>query len=362
MMDNSLLTMNKEYIIPLLRRIHKNQEIIAPVKEKEDVLFSVIKSMDEITLDYKNAVLSPKGFFFPQQEVIFKYKEVSGDYELSFTITDKKRLIFGIRSCDLKALSFLDAVYLGRYKDPYYQKKREDTTLINLVCVSPDTNCFCVYANSGPMAEEGFDLQFVPLSNRFTIHVGSKKGQDIVEKYHYLFQEGTQKDLDEEYEVVHETKTKFLRYGEFATITQKLIQEEVEESLWKMLGDRCQNCGGCAYVCPTCSCFNVIDRPTTEREGVRIRTWDSCTLFGFTHLAEGLNPRKEKKDRIKRRFYHKLDCYMGRWGTCGCVGCGRCVTACLGGIDMSHVIHQIRMEEYGEYISAKDSEDYRYKG
>jgi formate hydrogenlyase subunit 6/NADH:ubiquinone oxidoreductase subunit I len=347
MKKDKIFVINKDFIIPLLRKLQKEYEIIAPVKLKgEDVVFNVITSVDEICLEYKNTLIPPKRFLFPQSEVIFKYKRLSnGDYQIQpAKFIENKRIIFGIRSCDVKGILILDKVFIsGEYKDLYYQTRRENTTLISIGCTEPDINCFCLQKDTGPVLKEGFDLQLIPLNNKYTVHIGSAKGNYIIEKFGYFFQEAQAEDLEEEDKVVYEAKSKFSNRVGFYTITQKLKSGQVEEDLWEKLGEKCFVCGGCSYICPACSCFNIIDRPISEKEGIRIRSWDSCALFGFTRLASGLYPRKEKKDRIKHRFFLKLDYYSNKT-SCTCVGCGRCITTCLGNIDMAEVIQMIRIE------------------
>ncbi len=100
---------------------------------------------------------------------------------------------------------------------------------------------------------------------------------------------------------------------------------------WEYFGNKCITCGGCSFVCPTCTCFNVFDRVFREGNGERLRSWDSCLYGGFTKEASGHNPRASKGSRLKRRHEHKLLYHTDRetYGSMStCVGCGRCSDCC----------------------------------
>ncbi len=112
---------------------------------------------------------------------------------------------------------------------------------------------------------------------------------------------------------------------------------------WKIVGDRCLECGGCSYVCPACTCFTVSEKKTGPNEIERVRMWDACALSGFTRMAGGHNPRQAVHDRRNRRFFRKLAHYfIQRELSMACVGCGRCVSVCHGDVGMPSVVEIIR--------------------
>ena len=116
----------------------------------------------------------------------------------------------------------------------------------------------------------------------------------------------------------------------------------VAATLWEDVADRCLECGACNFVCPTCYCFSVKDQ---RRDGhwVRCKTWDSCQYGACTLEASGDNPRVRVRDRVNRRFFHKLSAqYYRRDGAVGCVGCGRCIKVCFGATDMPAVVAAVR--------------------
>jgi len=335
--------LNKEYLTGFLRKIAKERELVAPIKNPHgDTLFEVVSSVDDISLDLESKPVVPsKNFFFPHTETLFDYERKGKQYIFKETLPNVSRVFFGLRSCDLWAVLFLDVVFQENFKDRYYLNRRSNTILINIGCSEPMQSCFCKSAKSGPFLTHGYDLQLTDLGDRFFVEVGRPRGGRLVEEWNYFFTPATKKDKDEQYEIVLEAESKFQQIVDFDTATSRLINEEVDDALWDELGNRCQGCGGCAYVCPTCYCFNIVDLPVSETEGQRVRTHDACTLAGFTRLAGGHNPRKVRSRRIRRRFYHKL-CYdQEKYHRPSCVGCGRCVEICFGHVDMIHFIRTV---------------------
>ncbi len=337
------LILNKEHLKSFLRKLAKKHELIAPVKNAGgDTLLEVIHSVDEVTLDLKTKpVMPPKNFFLPRSETLFKYQRKGNEYRFDEMLDDTPRILFGLRSCDLWGILFLDMIFQENFKDRYYLNRRINTVLINIGCNEPMENCFCRSTKSGPFLTHGYDLQLTDLGDRFFVEVGRPRGRELVEEWNYFFSPATEKDREQQYEMILEAESRFHQIVDMDTAVSRLMNDEVDETLWEELGNRCQNCGGCAYVCPTCYCFNIVDIPVSETEGERKRIQDSCTFSGFTRLAGGYNPRHERKRRIRRRFYHKLYYDSKKHRRPSCVGCGRCVEICFGRVDMINFIKMI---------------------
>jgi len=152
--------------------------------------------------------------------------------------------------------------------------------------------------------------------------------------------------LQERRELAQEAENRFAEdKAYFAAALRKVTFDRVPERLWQEMGERCLGCGGCTFVCPTCSCFTVADAQAGDA-GERSRLWDSCLYETYTLEASGHNPRARRQHRVKARFFHKLSYQFARRnGVHGCVGCGRCVAVCLGGNDMPAVTAAIRRGE-----------------
>jgi heterodisulfide reductase subunit C len=130
-----------------------------------------------------------------------------------------------------------------------------------------------------------------------------------------------------------------------ATGIRKVTARKVAEEIWRRMAARCIECGGCSFVCPMCTCFDVADLQESGDCGRRERSWDCCQYAGYSREASGFNPRPDKTSRFKRRFHHKLSYFnLLADGVHGCVGCGRCVQTCFGEVDMPAVVNAIRTE------------------
>jgi ferredoxin len=337
------LILRKEHLKPFLRKITKERVLIAPVKNHYgDTMLEVISSVDKVALDLAaKPVMPPKNFFLPQTETLFTYQRNGTGYRFHEVLENTPNVFFGLRSCDLWSILFLDMMFQENFKDRYYLNRRSNAVLINIGCNKPMENCFCSSIKSGPFLEHGYDLQLTDLGDRFLVEIGRPKGKALIDEWSYFFTRPTVRDREARYEIVLEAESKFKEIVDLNTAVSYLMNDAMDDALWEELGNRCQSCGGCAYVCPTCYCFNIVDRPVSKTAGERVRMRDACTFGGFTRLAGGYNPRHEKGRRIRRRFYHKL-CYDNeKYHLPGCVGCGRCVEICFGHIDMIHFIKMV---------------------
>jgi len=338
----------KKDINILIGRYLKEATVIAPIKTTYgDIIFNPVNSPSEIVLDQgiENSIIPPKELFLPQEETLFIYRRYKNDYKLEPSIVDEqKRIIFGLRSCDLSAILFLDKFFTNNIEDIYYVQKRKNTTLISLGCNQPQDTCFCICTDCGPFLTYGFDLQLIDLGDKYFVEISTAKGEEIIKDNKNLFKDVSVADVKKKQEVVESAKDKFkTARAYFSKSIRKLSEGKVDKDVWTELGQRCFSCGGCSYVCPTCSCFDVVDLLKSSDEYNRIRTWDSCMFAGFTKEASGHNPRLEKKDRVYRRYYHKLSYqYIEKNEAHGCVGCGRCIVTCLGQINMPVAVEKIR--------------------
>jgi len=196
-------------------------------------------------------------------------------------------------------------------------------------------------AKTGPFAKKGYDLQFVGNGDAYFVETGTISGEKFVTKYAKYFKDA-EKSVNK---VVPEIKSKASDAVELKVDFQKALElmardDFVPEENYKRIGERCIYCGGCLYVCPTCTCFNIFDN-IKDADGARIRNWDACVFEGYTRETSGHNPRKEKWLRTSRRYEHKLKYDYKITGMSGCVGCGRCLSSCPVGIGISKFIQEI---------------------
>jgi formate hydrogenlyase subunit 6/NADH:ubiquinone oxidoreductase subunit I len=315
-------------------------EVLSPMKtENGDCIFGAF-SEKTFTLDYKKPPLSPKSVLFPQAEIIFNVE--NNNYQQ--VVGSKKTLIFGMRACDMMGIRQASS-FMGRdNKDIYYQAKQNAAATIVMACPGPQNEtCFCTTTRSGPVAGTGFDLQFYDTGNAFLIEIGSPRGSELLSgmSLSEINDSAAKKQIDEF------TKKAVKAIPEVKSVINamnKLKDKKVEDKVWEDFGAKCITCGGCAFVCPTCTCFNVYDQQFSSGNGIRLRSWDACLYGGFTREASGHNPRLNQALRLKRRHEHKLFDYNKidiQDGLCGCVGCGRCSDYCPVHIGTLEVVKAI---------------------
>ncbi|MBI4691359.1 MAG: 4Fe-4S dicluster domain-containing protein [Nitrospirae bacterium] len=323
-----------------LRQLRKEMLLIGPMHgENGDIVLKTVENIHEIVLDCPALIPSPKEFLFPQKEEMFGFStEGTKNYRNS-----KRRLIFGVRSCDVSAIGLLDRFYGGKFIDDYYTARRENTVFISVGCNKPDPTCFCNGLGTGPFLSSGFDIQFSDLGDRYLVEIGSEHGLSIVKKFSHLFSKPQKSDYDDQYEAILSSHAMFEKRINLENARQKILSGSVEDSFWAGVAERCFECGGCVYECPLCTCFNVIDRKYSAIEGVRLRNWDTCMFRGFTKMAVNVWPAEKKIMRTKRWYFHKLLYYPEQFGRFGCVGCGRCTITCPGRIDMATIAYRLKV-------------------
>jgi ferredoxin len=335
-------------LVDLLRR--QGYEVIAPFRGRErDTYFEAVtdENRDLVKIHLPNPYYPPKRFVFPPLERLLKINRSDGQIRIEPSYDHGKRALFGIRSCDVAGIQHLDRFYLGgEFRDIYYEKHRQNLFLVNVVCTDPERDigeeCFCMCADTGPAAREGFDLQLMDLGGEFMVVAGTPAGEVLFADP--MFKRGTEGHVQRRRSLLDEVRKRFKTTTSWFSATVRYVsQGAILEKTWEEIGNCCVECGGCTYVCPACTCFSVSDRQVSPEEVERVRVWDSCALGGFTRMAGGHNPRRAVHDRRNRRFFRKLAQYfIQRELSMACVGCGRCAAVCHGDIGMPSVVERIR--------------------
>jgi sulfhydrogenase subunit beta (sulfur reductase) len=336
-------------VLKLVDILRRDREVVAPFRLREkDSVFDVVDdgNRDRIAIHLPNPQYPPKRYVLPHIQPLLR---IEGEGALRFQpiYEERKRAIFGIRSCDVAGIDHLDRFYLGgTYRDTYYERFRKNLFIVNVVCSDPeidiDDDCFCMCADTGPAARGGFDLQLMDLGDDFLAVAGTPAGEALFAEP--IFRKATPGHVERRRMILGEVRKRFkLSVSWYSAAVRFVTKGAVSEKTWEEIGNRCLECGGCSYVCPTCTCFTVTDRKMGAGEYERLRIWDSCALGGFTRMAGGHNPRKAVHDRRNRRFFRKLDHYfIQRELSVACVGCGRCVSLCHGDVGMPNVVEILR--------------------
>ena len=342
-------TISKNDLTAILRKLAEASRMIAPVMlSNGELLYDRVQCMEDVSLKPGIPIMSAKEFFFPSCEELFRFKRTgTGAIDFSPSEETGESIFLGIRSCDLNGVRYLEKFFKRKFDDTTVTKKIENTIFISLGCLEPGEHCFCACCDSGPFLSDGYDAQLTDLQDRWMVEIATLKAERLLQPYADLFTPATDADLNERKNILSRVDSKFTRRSYMAMGVKKISRDMVEEEIWKMFGDRCIGCGSCVFVCPTCSCFNVLDRETGG-QGVRLRTWDACSYAGFTREVSGHNPRPQAADRLKRRFFHKLSYQTTKdIGRLGCVGCGRCIVSCPSLADISTFVTTLRSVRTG---------------
>jgi sulfhydrogenase subunit beta (sulfur reductase) len=348
MQAGTRVLVSKQAFLEKLSNCMKKMTVIGPAKMADgSVTFEPLHSPRQLTLDYVNDLDPLKRFFTPPREELFSFDLAGGKPRLKAPAAIKPRILFGIRSCDVQGLAHMDGFFRGAFYDSLYWERRNNTLIISMACNKPMDTCFCICCNGGPWLEKGFDLQLTDLGEEFLVDIGSPGGRQFLEEWEMPAEKARKSHDQKRRELMQVCDAQMLPTAYLAKACIQITNNRVREELWEEMGAECFSCGGCTHVCPCCTCFDVIDRMSGEKNGVRLRCWDSCQYSGFTREASGHNPRAKAKERVKRRFYHKLSfAYIQQDGHPGCVGCGRCITVCeaFGLLDISAVVKRLRRD------------------
>jgi len=250
--------------------------------------------------------------------------------------------VLGVRPCDVAALRVQDRIFLeDRYPDPYYAARRRNLFVIAVNCTRSAPTCFCTSMETGPEATEGFDLVLTELEGGFTASSGSASGRELLESL--SLSEAPESARSAERSALDACAAGIDRRLDTSDLPEALYRA-LDHARWDEVGERCLSCGNCTMVCPTCFCHDERDEPQLDGRGsVRVREWDSC--FDRAHARiHGKDFRPRPRDRYRQWLVHKLASWVDQFDTSGCVGCGRCITWCPVGIDLTEEVAALREE------------------
>jgi ferredoxin len=249
-----------------------------------------------------------------------------------------KYAFFGIRPCDLAALHLMDRTMLAPgLEDPTYKARRKDSIFIVANCTRAEHNCFCTSMGTGPRADSGYDLSITELPGKLIIDVAEGR-LDLLAGVE--IRPSTKEEINAEAEAMFRTSEQMARRFEKEDLPPQLY-DAMDSPFWGEVADRCLACGNCTMVCPTCFCNTVREETDLAAGSVsRVRVWDSCLSKDFVYSAGG-NPRLLRRDRYRQFVMHKFAYWRDQFGGFGCVGCGRCITWCPVGIDITATVNGV---------------------
>lgn len=372
----------------LLARLAAEVELVAPVDVEGEVLFLPVTDPSRICRDYVNSLAPPRDAFLRQPERLLSYTIENGvpvlDSGAAASRQEPERVFFGVRSCDVAGLTYLERLLSGETfarpdtADAPFMRRRDAATVLSVVCERAGETCMCVCCKGGPALERGFDWQLTQLDRGWLVEIGSERGERFAARWGFPLETPPAGAVEERDRRVRECVAHFGEHSLHRVPTMaasRMVSAGLlDESFWNIVGERCFECGGCAFVCPTCSCFNVADVNPVGEAGFddpapgfspavpggvtdhvpdgrwdRVRLRDCCMLAGFVRQAGGGYPRWTCGERCVTRFFHKLSQqFHERMGALGCTGCGRCVQVCLGEEGIDRVAEAMREAMVGE--------------
>ena len=281
---------------------------------------------------YKRSLLLP-------EVTLVRLRKSADDIQVTAGPPPAKKLAFlGARACDLAALGIHDRVLAeGPHADADYAARRADVFLVAVQCGQAGGTCFCVSMGTGPKATSGFDLALTEIlgdPHRFVVEVGSPAGAALLARLDPSPSPAPPGDVAEAEAIVQRTATQMGRTLDTHGLRERL-QANPEHPRWAEVATRCLGCTNCTMVCPTCFCTTVEDHTDlTGTEAERTRRYDSCFSEQFAYVHGG-TVRPSLSARYRQWLTHKLSTWHDQFGTTGCVGCGRCITFCPVGIDIT---------------------------
>ena len=306
------------------------------------------KKNHERLFDYVVGPQSVKKYLFPSFQKLWGANKSKDGFNTNDADEKRPKLaLLGIRPCELAAIEIQDKIFSdGPYKDPHYNKARKQTLIMAVNCANPGGTCFCESMGTGPKAISGYDLALTEIyeggKHWFLINVGSNSGSEIAQEIKLRQANDSEKKAAEE--TMAQSSKKMGRSLNTANV-KELLYRNFDNPIWEKIADRCLTCGNCTMVCPTCFCSSAEDTsnlPNTQAE--RWRKWDTCFSVDYSYIHGG-SIRQTARARYRQWMMHKLSYWVDQFGVSGCVGCGRCITWCPVGIDITEEARAIRESE-----------------
>jgi len=335
-MNDNLYSISKKDLFDLLGRLSADRRVVVPYVKGDKLYFDDFdpKREDLVELGAVRQSQPLKTFLSHPREKVLNGAEREA----------RPLVIAGVKACDLSSLRLQDYVFLeGEAVDPFYAENREKTLIIGCDCTYAKETCFCLAMDGAPYPRATFDLNLSAIDNYFLVEIGSDKGSSIIEAFRMFFKAPSyhsagirQANRDRVSKQVKEFIDK--RGTPDAVRIKGTVRKNYDNTaLWQDATSTCVECGACNLVCPTCHCFLLYDEKD-QRGSRRFKVWDACLYNTFAKVAGGHNPRRHLYERMRNRFDKKFAFFPEVLDYTACTGCGRCIEACAGDIDIREVL------------------------
>ena len=311
--------------------------------EQDGGTYRLRRRDDDALFGYAVGPHSWKRFLFPPSELLWRARRSDDGFATEQPVEQRRYAFIGVRACELAAIDVQDRTFMGAYRDAAYAARREDAFLVAVNCSDPAGTCFCVSMGTGPGVTSGYDVCLTELpTGELVAEHGTDAGAQVLAALPQ--RPAAQHHEDEARRVVERSARHMGRAMDIDGI-KELLYSNQEHPRWDEVASRCLSCTNCTLVCPTCFCFAVEDASDLAGgTAERTRRWDSC--FNLEHsYVHGGSVRASARSRYRQWMTHKLASWIDQFGTSGCVGCGRCITWCPVGIDLTEEAAAIRATE-----------------
>jgi len=344
---NNIYYIESTQLNSFFKRLKKNYKVFSPVIKdpnipEPDYYYKVLPEGEPLIFNAYRCVEPLKSFFTQTYEKITDY--FTSDKNI--TRVAEKTIVWGVKNCDLVAHKVQDFVFLeGVEVDSLYKIRRENTILISSDCTDFKEVCHCLAWDILPHPTAGFDLNLSPLNDGYLVEIGSKKGEELIQKYTEYFVPAKDAQISgrqiKRESLMERLKRHLLPQNLVSKDTvQRLVKQGYALDTWRQFMLTCVECGGCNLICDTCHCFLLADIEE-DQKNVKVRFWDSCQYANFARVAGGANPLKTRTQRLRNRFMKKFDFFVDNLGMPACCGCGRCIEVCPGKIDIREVLKDL---------------------
>lgn len=335
--------MGRDVYRDLIKFLISDYEFIGPKRRDKAIHdFVPIRDISELDTNYTSTTIPPaKKILFPPNEKLLSYK-IDRTIKVEPVIEGNQKILFGINAWDINGMNFLDKLFTTDFIDENYIVKRKNLIVIGMDSEPAETN-FSLSMGS-EYAKDGFDIYLTELGDKYFVRVATSKGEEILDKYARV-SKATAGDFKDYDRYMDNYRTKFKLSVDIKSFYDNFELIYDDEEFWKKVAKNCYSCGSCNLVCPTCFCFNVKDDMELNlKDGSKTREWDSCMIPDYGLVAGGHNFRPDKENRLRQRYRCKLKTFLDKFGRYACVGCGRCIEACLAKINIAEDINSVKKE------------------
>jgi len=348
----------REQLQQLLDALHHNgHKVVGPQLRDDAIIYAPLKTSAELPqgiedhhapgsyrlkdngsahwFDWTSTPQGIKPLLFKPRETLWRAtRDPMGIVHFKDPENDAEKIaVIGARACDLAALKLQDQHFLSveNTPDPFYATRRSNLFIIAINCTRAVDTCFCSSTGDGPKCNDGFDIVMTELDHGFVITSGSPQGEQLIKQLALT-------DADEK-QLSAATQRESNATQQQRSVPSQNMRDTLFAALdhpqWDDIASRCLSCGNCTSVCPSCFCYSEHAEPTLDGSITeQLREWDSCFTQGHSYM-HGITVRHDTKLRYRQWLTHKFAGWHDQYGRSGCTGCGRCITWCPPGIDIT---------------------------